>query len=106
MLHDRARRFGALGDPQRLRIVDRLAERGEASISELTAGAGVSRQAVTRHLAVLEEAGLVRGRAAGRERRWELDAAGLGEAEAELDRLKAAWRARLARFKLLVERED
>jgi DNA-binding transcriptional ArsR family regulator len=99
-----AARFAALGDPQRLRLVEALAERGDASISDLTAGSGVSRQAVTRHLRVLEGAGLVHGRVAGRERRWTLDAGGIDAAETELERLKAAWRQRLARLKLLVER--
>jgi len=103
MRPDASTQFAALGDAQRLRLVERLAEAGEASISDLTGGAGVTRQAVTRHLKVLEGAGLVRGRIDGREHRWSLDEAGIAAAEAELDRLKAAWRTRLARLKLLVE---
>lgn len=100
---DRAAQFAALGDPQRLRLVEALATTGEASISDLSAGAGVTRQAVTRHLKVLEGAGLVRGTMHGREHRWALDENGLAATEAEFERLKAAWRQRLARLKLLVE---
>jgi DNA-binding transcriptional ArsR family regulator len=100
---DRAAQFAALGDAQRLRLVETLAARGEASISDLSSGAGVTRQAVTRHLKVLEGAGLVQGTIRGREHVWVLDADGLASAEAEFERLKAAWRQRLARLKLLVE---
>lgn len=102
---ERAAQFAALGDPQRLRLVETLAAAGEASISDLSAGAGVTRQAVTRHLKVLEGAGLVRGTMRGREHRWSLDENGLASAEAEFERLKTAWRQRLARLKLLVETE-
>ena len=52
--------FSALGDETRLRLVDRMCDAGPASIVELTEGSGVSRQAVTKHLRVLEGAGLVR----------------------------------------------
>ena len=97
--------FAALGDPQRLRIVERLAGGDAHSISALSAGAGVTRQAVTRHLRVLEDAGLVRGARDGREHRWALDDAGLAAAQAALEAIGAEWRGRLARLKLHVESE-
>ena len=54
--------FAALGDDTRLRIVGRLSADGPTSIARLTVGTGVTRQAVTKHLHVLSEVGLVRGR--------------------------------------------
>ena len=63
--------FAALGDEQRLAIVARLSEDGPLSIARLTEGAGISRQAITKHLAGLADAGLVRGTRDGRESVWE-----------------------------------
>ena len=65
--------FAALGDETRLRIIAKLSVEGPLSITQITDGETVTRQAITKHLAVLAEAGLVHDTRAGRERRWELD---------------------------------
>src|SRR5438132_13654189 len=65
--------FAALGDEIRLGLVARLSGGQPLSITRLTAGTEVTRQAITRHLEVLSDAGLVRGTRHGRERLWELD---------------------------------
>jgi len=95
--------FAALSDAQRLRLLKRLSDGERHSISELSNGAGVTRQAVTRHLRVLEGARLVRGKRDGREHLWSLDEAGLAAAQSELDAIARAWRTKLARLKRLVE---
>lgn len=97
--------FAALGDATRLRIVARLCEQGPLSIARLTEGASVSRQAITKHLRALEEAGLVRGNRAGRERVWELRSARLLEARRYLDRISAQWDGALERLRTMVEDE-
>jgi DNA-binding transcriptional ArsR family regulator len=95
--------FAALGDETRLGIVLRLSSEGAQSITRLTAGTGVTRQAVTRHLLVLEEAGLVRGKKSGRERLWEVEQARLAEARHWLDVISREWDARIERLRELVE---
>src|SRR5262245_64096448 len=77
--------FAALGDETRLRVVARLCEEGPLSITRLTEGADVSRQAVTKHLRVLADAGLVRSAREGRENVWELEPRRLAEARRLLD---------------------
>jgi DNA-binding transcriptional ArsR family regulator len=79
--------FAALGDETRLRVVARLCTEGPLSIARLTEGTDVTRQAVTKHLHVLEGAGLVRGARLGRETVWELEPSQLDEAR-RYDRLK------------------
>ncbi|HET9651364.1 MAG TPA: metalloregulator ArsR/SmtB family transcription factor [Usitatibacter sp.] len=95
--------FAALGDATRLRIVARLCESGPLSIARLTEGGDVSRQAVTKHLRALEEAGLVRSSRAGRERVWELRTARLREVQRHLDRISGQWNVALERLRSLVE---
>jgi len=68
--------FAALGDQKRLWLVSRLCHGGPASITRLAAGAPITRQAVTKHLRVMEEAGLARSSRRGRERLWQLSNAG------------------------------
>ena len=80
--------FAALGDPTRRRILERLAEQ-PCAVNELAHGLPVSRPAVSQHLKVLKEAGLVVDRAAGRQRIYALDRAGVGELRAYLDRFWA-----------------
>src|SRR5512140_3510465 len=87
--------FAALGDRTRLALVSRLCARGPSSIAGLSAGASVTRQAITKHLRVLQGAGLVRDVRRGRERIWELEAAKLGEARGWLDAISARWDERL-----------
>ena len=70
---DAAPVFAALGDETRLRLVARLSSEGPLSIAQLTRGGQVTRQAVTKHLHVLADAGVARSRRRGRERIWELE---------------------------------
>lgn len=96
--------FAALGDATRLRLVSRMCTGGPQSIADLTEGAGVTRQAVTKHLLVLAEAGLVHDARRGRERRWTLEPARLEEARRALDVISQQWDRTLERLRDLVER--
>jgi DNA-binding transcriptional ArsR family regulator len=95
--------FAALGDTTRLSLVARLSGGGRASTLALTAGTGISRQAVTKHLAALEKAGVVSSEKSGRERLWGLETARLARAARRLERISAHWDEALARLKALVE---
>lgn len=95
--------FAALGDQTRLRLVSRLCDDGPLSIVKLTAGADITRQAITKHLHVLEHAGLVRERRRGRESVWQLEAQRLSEARRYLDQISAQWDQALDRLRALVE---
>jgi len=95
--------FAALGDETRLALVARLARCDAASITELTRHSRLTRQAITKHLRVLERAGMVRCARAGRESRFELDPRPLSEIEAYVQRLSREWDQALARLKSLVE---
>src|SRR5262245_59728353 len=81
--------FTALADPTRLRIVVRLSGEGPLSIARLSDGAGVTRQAVTKHLQALGDAGLVRGTRVGRERIFQLEPKRLEKARRYLDQVAA-----------------
>jgi DNA-binding transcriptional ArsR family regulator len=98
--------FAALGDETRLRIVVRLCHGGPASITSLTESADVSRQAVTKHLRALEDAGLVRSGRAGRERIWELQTRRLAQVRRYLDEISEQWDGTLQRLRAFVESED
>jgi len=95
--------FAALGDATRLGLVARLSAGGPLSITQLSDGSAVTRQAVTKHLHVLAGAGLVRHARCGRERIWELDPARLDEARRFLDRMSGEWDAALDRLRAFVE---
>ena len=95
--------FAALGDETRLGLVARLCHGGPMSIARLTEGADVTRQAVTKHLRALEDAGLVRSDRAGRERVWELRKQRLAEARRYLDRISDQWDGALERLRAMVE---
>ena len=95
--------FAALGDQTRLRLVARLSARGPQSIARLTQGGSVTRQAVTKHLRVLADAGLAGSSRAGRERIWELEPEPLETARRYLDGISAQWDAALGRLKKFVE---
>ncbi len=95
--------FAALGDVTRLRIISVLCNGGAVSISQLTAGTNITRQAVTKHLGVLANAGLVRDIKAGRERLWEFEPTRIEEARRSLERIGQQWDNALARLKLKVE---
>jgi DNA-binding transcriptional ArsR family regulator len=100
-----ARVFAALGDRTRLQVVSRLCAGGPASIARLTEGSGVTRQAVTKHLRVLTEAGLVRCSRRGRECVWEFEPRRLAEAKRQLDSIARQWDTALNRLKIFVERQ-
>src|SRR5437773_6934088 len=96
--------FAALGDETRLRLVVRLCTEGPLSIVRLSAGASVTRQAVTKHLHALAAAGLVRGKRRGRQRIWELEPRRLQEARRYLDRISEQWDDALERLRAFVEK--
>jgi DNA-binding transcriptional ArsR family regulator len=102
-LADAAPVFAALGDPTRLDIVAQLCRRGPLSITRLTQGAEVSRQAVTKHLHALEGAGLLRSGRAGRERIWQLQPKRLAEVRRYLDEISTQWDEALLRLRTFVE---
>jgi DNA-binding transcriptional ArsR family regulator len=95
--------FAALGDEMRLRLVIALCLGGAMSITQLTAGTHISRQAITKHLDVLGAAGLVRDSKVGRERLWEFDPAQLVEARRALELIALQWDHALANLKAAVE---
>lgn len=95
--------FAALGDETRLKLIAVLCAGGAMSIAQLTAGTQITRQAVTKHLHVLAEAGLVRDVKAGRERRWEFEPAYLEEARRSLEAISQQWDQALLRLKRAVE---
>jgi DNA-binding transcriptional ArsR family regulator len=95
--------FAALGDENRLAIVARLCSHGPLSITRLTAGTSVTRQAVTKHLNVLAGAGLVRDVRRGRERIWELEPDQVEAARGYLDQVTKRWDESLGRLAKFVE---
>ena len=98
--------FSAVADPTRREILDRLRSDDELSIKDLTPHFGMTRQALTKHLRVLEEANLVVAEQRGRERMHRLNAAPLEELEAWLAPYSAAWDRRLSRLKEYVDGPD
>jgi DNA-binding transcriptional ArsR family regulator len=95
--------FSALGDELRLRLIAVLCVGGAMSITQLTSGTDISRQAVTKHLNVLAAAGLVRGIKIGREHLWEFEPSQLEEARRSLEMIARQWDQALARLKAAVE---
>ena len=95
--------FAALGDSTRLQLVGRLNDGQARSISQLTEGLGVTRQAVTKHLRVLEEAGLVRSSRTGRENRFIFVPGPVEQARDYLDGISADWDGALGRLQEHVE---
>lgn len=95
--------FAALGDRTRLRLVARLAAEGPLSITRLTAGTDVTRQAVSKHLRVLAGAGLARSVPQGRERLWQLRPEPLDEVRRSLDLISRRWDESLDRLKAALE---
>ncbi len=95
--------FAALGDETRLRIVGQLCQRGPQSISRLTESMHVSRQAITKHLYVLEQVRLARSTRLGRESIWELQPARLDAVRRYLNDISAQWDGALERLRTFVE---
>ncbi len=100
---DAAPIFAALGDHLRLRLVLRLCDHGPMSITRLAAGSKVTRQAITKHLRVMEGAGLVRSTWHGRESVWQLKERGLEDARHYLDLISKQWDEALGRLRAFVE---
>lgn len=95
--------WSALGDPTRRRIVDLLLNEPGATATALSDRLPVTRQAVAKHLTVLDRAGLVHATPSGRERRYDVDETQLARAAAQLASVGATWDARLQRIKRIAE---
>ena len=95
--------FAALGDETRLRIIAVLCAGGALSIAQLTSGTDITRQAVTKHLHVLSDAGLVHDVKVGRERLWEFEPSQLDEARRSLEAIARQWDHALDKLKAAVE---
>jgi DNA-binding transcriptional ArsR family regulator len=95
--------FAALGDETRLRLVTQLSNGEPLSIARLTGSAKVTRQAITKHLHVLEGAGLVRGVRQGREQLWQLTPSKFDEARRCLEQISEQWDKALERLRKFVE---
>jgi DNA-binding transcriptional ArsR family regulator len=97
--------FAALGDPTRLKLVELLSDGQPRSIQELSAGSPISRQAMTKHLHVLEQARLVNSERRGREVRFRLEQAEFEHAQAFLARVAGQWEDALGRLTSHVEKQ-
>ncbi|HEY3878188.1 MAG TPA: metalloregulator ArsR/SmtB family transcription factor [Trebonia sp.] len=95
--------WSAIGDPSRRQVLDLLVSHGDASASALAGQVAFSRQAVAKHLAVLEQAGLIQRRKQGREVLYQVQADRLDQAARAMAGLAAQWDQRLAVIKRLAE---
>jgi DNA-binding transcriptional ArsR family regulator len=95
--------WSAIGDPTRRRLLDLLLLAGDGTATTLGQQLPVSRQAVAKHLVVLDRVGLVRAAPAGREKRYQVDDKQLARAVAQLSSVGSAWDARLQRIKRIAE---
>jgi DNA-binding transcriptional ArsR family regulator len=95
--------WSAIGDPTRRRMLDLLLSQGDGTATTLGRQLPVTRQAVAKHLGVLDRVGLVRATPAGREKRYRVDDAQLARAAAQLSSVGSAWDARLQRIKRIAE---
>ena len=95
--------WSAIGDPTRRRMLDLLLIEGDGTATTLGQQLPVTRQAVAKHLGVLDRVGLVRATSVGRERRYRVDDAQLARAVAQLSSVGSAWDARLQRIKRIAE---
>ena len=95
--------WSAIGDPTRRRMLDLLLADGEGTATTLSEQLPVTRQAVAKHLGVLERVDLVRATPVGRERRYRVDDGQLARAVAQLNSVGSAWDARLRRIKRIAE---
>jgi len=95
--------WSAIGDPTRRRMLDLLLSDGPGTATTLAQQLPVTRQAVAKHLGVLNRVGLVRSAPAGREKRYQIDDEQLARAVAQLESVGSAWDARLERIKRIAE---
>jgi DNA-binding transcriptional ArsR family regulator len=100
---NRASAFAALGDKTRLSLIGKLSDGPPQSISRLAEGSMVTRQAITKHLQVLEGAGIVRSERVGRESLFVLKPEPLKKLQSYLERVSDHWERALARLKSFVE---
>ncbi|HWE46117.1 MAG TPA: metalloregulator ArsR/SmtB family transcription factor [Caulobacteraceae bacterium] len=96
--------FAALGDPTRLALLRTLSDGARRSISALSADTDLTRQAVTKHLHVLQAAGLVTSERVGRESRFTFEPVPIEQARDYLDHVSAQWDDALGRLKAFVEK--
>ena len=94
----------AVTEPTRRQMLDLLLERGESTATALADSLPISRQAVSKHLAVLTRVGLVDGKKSGREMRYSLNVERLDRATRSLGELAATWDQRLMRIKQIAEK--
>jgi DNA-binding transcriptional ArsR family regulator len=99
----RAPIFAALGDQTRLSLIAKLCRGQPSSISQLTAGSKLTRQAITKHLRILENAGIVRSVRSGRESLFEFDPEPIKEVKDYLNLVSEQWDQALSRLKAFVE---
>ncbi|SEC82362.1 Helix-turn-helix domain-containing protein [Amycolatopsis tolypomycina] len=95
--------WSAIGDPTRRRLLDLLLSQGSATATSLSEHLPVTRQAIAKHLTVLDRAGLVHAHSAGREKQFRVDEDQLARAVAQLTDVGNAWDARLRRIKRIAE---
>lgn len=95
--------WSAVGDPTRRRMLDMMLADGGGTATSLSTRLPVTRQAVAKHLVVLDRAGLVHGVTAGREKQYHVDSAQLARAVAQLASVGATWDRRLRRIKEIAE---
>lgn len=95
--------WAAVGDPTRRRLIDLLLSDGSGTATSLSGRLPVTRQAVAKHLVVLDRVGLVHATTAGREKQFRVDRAQLARAVAQLAEVGAAWDARLRRIRRIAE---
>lgn len=95
--------WSAIGDPMRRMLVDLLLSAGPGTATSLSQQLPVTRQAVSKHLAVLDRVGLVHAAPAGRERHYRIEEAQLARAVGQLSAVGASWDARLRRIKQIAE---
>ena len=100
---DADRMWAALGDPMRLRLLDLLLERGEATASALATELPITRQGIAKHLLVLQRADLVHAQRTGRETRFTVRDERLAQAQRQMAQVASRWDERLARIKRIAE---
>ena len=95
--------WSAIGDPTRRRLLDLILNQGSATATSLSEHLPVTRQAIAKHLTVLDRAGLVHAQAEGREKHYRVDETQLARAAAQLAEVGTTWDARLRRIKRIAE---
>jgi DNA-binding transcriptional ArsR family regulator len=95
--------WSAIGDPTRRRLLDLLTEGGASTATALSEHLPVSRQAISKHLQVLDRAGLISGTVTGKERKYRIEERRLGDAVSQLHAVSQSWDRRLRRIRTMAE---